>query len=171
MCLNVADRFRILILFDRPFQVGDRVEFGGHYGDVTMIGLRSVKLQTLDDNTITVPNNLFLTEISSSGNYGALEMQVAVTFHIGLDQNVNRAVELAEEATVTSRFIHLPRPIVVVVDQVIVDSYIALRLVVKAYVLDTQYEKAYSTDITLRVMQAFQDEGIAPPAVLHRQQP
>jgi len=158
----------ILILFDRPFQVGDRVEFDGHYGDITMIGLRSVKLQTLDDNTVTVPNNKFLTEISSSGNYGALEMQVSVTFYIGLDQDVKLASELIEEATATSRFIHLPRPIVVLVDQVIIENYIALRLVMKAYVLDTQYEKAFVTDITLRVMEVFREAGIDPPAVLHR---
>lgn len=159
----------ISILFDRPFQVGDRVEFGGYYGDITSIGLRSVKLQTLDDNTITIPNNRFLTDISSSGNYGALDMQVAVTFYIGLDQDVELATKLVEEATVTSRFVHLPRPITVVVDQVIIESYIAMRMVVKAYVLDTQFEKAYSTDVTLRVMEAFRKEGISPPAVLHRQ--
>lgn len=158
----------ILILFDRPFQVGDRIEFGGNYGDVTKIGLRSVQLQTLDDNTITIPNNKFLTDISSSGNYGELDMQVSATFYIGLDQNAQLATELVEEATATSRFIHLPRPIVVLVDQVIVESYIALRLTMKAYVLDTQYEKAFGTDITLRVMDAFREHGIHPPAVLHR---
>jgi small-conductance mechanosensitive channel len=42
----------ILIIADRPFQVGDRVSFGGYYGDVTSIGLRSVRLQTLDDKRL-----------------------------------------------------------------------------------------------------------------------
>ena len=32
----------LLVMFDRPFQVGDRVWFGGEYGDVLAIGLRSV---------------------------------------------------------------------------------------------------------------------------------
>lgn len=158
----------ILILFDRPFQVGDRVRIGAFYGDVTTIGLRSVKMQTLDDNTVTVPNNKFLTDVASCGNYGELDMMVAVTFYIGLDQDVKRATELVEEATVTSRFIHLPRPIVVLVEQVIVETYIALKLTMKAYVLDTQYEKAFASDITLRVMEAFREHEIGPPAVLHR---
>jgi len=161
----------VMILFDRPFQVGDRVDFGGHYGDVTLIGLRSVKLQTLDDNTVTIPNNIFLTDITSSGNYGELDMQVAVHFYIGLDQDARRATELVEEATAISKFVHLPRPIAIAVDQVIVESYIALRLTLRAYVLDTKYEKPFVTDITLRVMEAFREEGIDPPAVLHRTQP
>ena len=50
----------MMIMVDRPFQVGDRVTFGGEYGDITAIGLRSVRLQTLDDNTVTIPNNKFL---------------------------------------------------------------------------------------------------------------
>ena len=58
----------ILIIFDRPFQLGDRVTFGGEYGDVISIGLRSVKLRTLDDCTVTIPNNLFLSEVTSSAN-------------------------------------------------------------------------------------------------------
>ena len=45
------------------------------------------------------------------------------------------------EAAATSRYIYLNKPIVVLVSQVIVDSYVALRLQLKSYVLDTQYEK------------------------------
>jgi small-conductance mechanosensitive channel len=36
----------ITIMFDRPFQVGDRVEYAGQYGDIVKIGLRSVRMFT-----------------------------------------------------------------------------------------------------------------------------
>ena len=42
----------VTILFDRPFQVGDRVTYGGEYGDIIKIGLRSVRMSTLDHNII-----------------------------------------------------------------------------------------------------------------------
>jgi len=155
-------------MLDRPFQVGDRVSFGGQYGDITAIGLRSVKLLTLDDNTVTIPNNRFTTDITSCGNYGAPDMQVVIDFHIGMNQDVHRARELIREATVTSRYVYLPKPIIVNVSQVIIDSYIALRVKLKAYVLDTKYEKGFETDVTLRVLEAFSENGIQPPAVLHR---
>jgi len=124
----------VMIMLDRPFQVGDRVSFGGQYGDITAIGLRSVKLLTLDDNTVTIPNNRFTTDITSCGNYGAPDMQVVIDFHIGMNQDVHRARELIREATVTSRYVYLPKPIIVNVSQVIIDSYIALRVKLKAYV-------------------------------------
>jgi hypothetical protein len=45
---------------------------------------------------------------------------------------------------------------------------VALKLVLKAYVLDTQYEKAFETDVNLRVLHAFRERGLQPPAILHR---
>ena len=52
----------ITIMIDVPFQVGDRVNFNGHYGDITAIGLRSVRMQTLSDDVVTIPNNKFLSD-------------------------------------------------------------------------------------------------------------
>jgi small-conductance mechanosensitive channel len=158
----------IVIMVDRPFQVGDRISFGGQYGDVTAIGLRSVRVQTLDDNTVTIPNNKFINDITSNGNYGALDMQVVMDFHVGVDQDVGRARSIVNEAAVTSRYVYLPKPVVVLVSQVIVDNYVAVRLRLKSYVLDTKYEKAFETDVNLRVLGAFREHGIMPPAVLHR---
>lgn len=158
----------IMIMVDRPFQVGDRVSFGGQYGDITAIGLRSVRLQTLDDNTVTIPNNKFLNEITSNGNYGALDMQVVMDFYIGPDQAVRRARELVTECAVSSRYVFLEKPVVVLVNQVISDNYVAVRLRLKAYVLDTRFEKVFETDVNLRVMDAFAGAGIQAPAILFR---
>ncbi len=158
----------IMIMVDRPFQVGDRISFGGEYGDITAIGLRSVRLQTLADNTVTIPNNKFLSDITSNGNYGALDMQCEMDFFIAPDQNVRRARELAAECAVSSRYTFLEKPVVVLVNQVITENYLAVRLRVKAYVLDTRYEKLFETDVNMRVMDAFAEEGILAPAIMVR---
>jgi len=156
----------VLIIFDRPFQLGDRVTFGGEYGDVISIGLRSVKLRTLDDCTVTIPNNLFLSEVTSSGNSGHLEMQTVVDFYIGLDQDINRARELVREAAATSRYIYLPNPISVLAWQEPLDGCISMKMRLKAYVLDTKYEKDFQTDIMLRAHRSFAEHAILPPTVL-----
>ena len=160
----------IMIMVDRPFQVGDRVSFGGEYGDITAIGLRSVRMQTLDDNTVTIPNNKFISEMTSCGNYGALDMQIGIDFYAGVDQDIELAARLVKECAVSSRFTYLPKPVVVLVSQVIMDSYVAVRLRLKLYVLDTQYEKALESDVSVRVLSAFREHSILPPAMLHREQ-
>lgn len=158
----------VTIMFDRPFQVGDRVQYAGEYGDITAIGLRSVRMQTLDDNTVTIPNNKILTDVTSCGNYGALDMQVSVDFFVGLDQDIDLAERLISEGMLTSRYVFLEKPVVVIMKQVIKDDYVALQMRAKGYVLDTKYEKAFETDVTKRVLLAFREHGIQPPAVLHR---
>lgn len=158
----------ITIMFDRPFQVGDRVEYAGQYGDIVAIGLRSVRMNTLDHNVVTIPNNKVLTDVTSCGNYGALEMQVPMDFYVGVDQDVRLACELVREACLTSRYVYLDRDVPVLAKQVVVDSHVAYAIKARPYVLDTKYEKAFETDVHLSVREAFLEHGIQPPAVLHR---
>lgn len=158
----------VTIMFDRPFQVGDRVAYAGEYGDITKIGLRSVQMLTLDHNVVTIPNNKILTDVTASGNYGALEMQVAMDFHIGLDQDARLAIELVREACLASPYIFLARPVPVEAKQAIFQDYVALVLKARPYVFDYQYEKSFETDVHLRVLEAFRARDIMPPAILHR---
>lgn len=158
----------VTIMFDRPFQVGDRVAYAGQYGDIEEIGLRSIRMNTLDHNVVTIPNNKVLTDVISCGNYGALEMQVAMDFYVGADQDIRLARELIKEACLTSRYVYLERPVPVLAKQVIVQNYVAFHLKARPYVLDTKYEKPFETDVHLRVHEAFRDHGILPPALLHR---
>ncbi|MCP3698322.1 MAG: mechanosensitive ion channel [Aliivibrio sp.] len=155
----------LTVMIDRPFQVGDRVTFEGHYGDIVTIGLRSVRMQTLTDDIITIPNNKFLNDVVVSGNYGALDMQVVIPFYIGMDQDINTARDIIQEAASSSRYIHLPKPVVVLVKQTITDNYLAIELTCKAYVVDIKLEKLFETDITLRVMQEFRKSNILPPRI------
>lgn len=155
----------VIVMIDRPFQVGDRVSFGGEYGDITAIGLRSVRLQTLDDNTVTIPNSKFLSEMTSSGNYGALDMQVVMDFYIAADQDIDMARTIINEAALSSRYAFLAKPVVILVNQWVTDHLSGVRLRLKAYVLDTRHEKAFETDVNLRVLRAFQERSISAPQI------
>ncbi|NMP15257.1 mechanosensitive ion channel domain-containing protein [Thalassotalea sp. Y01] len=160
----------IIIMFDRPFQVGDRVLFGGEYGDIIAIGLRSVKMNTLDDNVVTIPNNIFLNQLTSCGNYGELDMQVAITFHIGVNEDLAKAQGIIRECAALSKFAYLNKPINVLISQVLTNNFIAYKLTLKVYVLDTKYEKALETDITLRVNEEFRSANILAPTMVVKNQ-
>jgi len=158
----------ITIIFDRPFQVGDRVAYGGEYGDIIQIGLRSVRMNTLDHNVITIPNNKVFTDVTSSGNYGALEMQCPMDFYIGVDQDAPLASEIIREACLSSPYIFFDMPVPVLAKQVILQDYMAFHLKARPYVFDCKYEKPFETDVHFRVLEAFRKHGIKPPAILHR---
>ena len=153
----------ITILFDRPFRVGDRVTFGNHYGEICSIGLRSVRLRTLDDSIVTIPNNRFLTEVVVSANAGELDMQVVIDFYVAPDTDISEAKRIVYEGVRTSSYVFLEKPVVVLVSDMILQGYVTTRLRAKAYVLDVRYEKHFETDVTERVKLGFASAGIAAP--------
>jgi len=153
----------ILILFDRPFQVGDRVQFGGTYGEVKEIGLRVVRITTLDDNEVSIPNNKFLTDVVACGNSGALDMMVVVTFYIAITEDFELAKLIAYEACVTSRYVYLAKPVQVEMKDSVEGNHYVTLLTCKAYVIDVRYEEAFATDITQRVKRGFKKHKISYP--------
>lgn len=61
---NIAKDFGsgLILVFERPIQVGDFVEFGQFQGTVEHIGARSTEIKTLDKISIIVPNSRFLEQ-------------------------------------------------------------------------------------------------------------
>tara|TARA_R110002012_G_scaffold313731_2_gene525665 strand:+ start:18054 stop:18896 length:843 start_codon:yes stop_codon:yes gene_type:complete len=155
----------ITIMFDRPFQVGDRVEYAGQYGDIVKIGLRSIRMNTLDHNVITIPNNKVLTDVASSANYGALEMQVPMDFYIATDQDVDLATTLVQEACLTSPYVYLGRPSPFFIKQAIQGNFVLIHIKVRPYVFDSKFEKSFESDVHLRVIRAFRDHHISAPTI------
>lgn len=153
----------LILLFDRPFQVGDRVTFDGHYGEIQTIGLRAVRLLTLDDSVVTIPNSRFITDVVSSGNSGELFMMIEINFHLGIEADLNRARQLLYEITVTSPYIFLKKPVVILFSEVESSRQLAMQLKVKCYVIDVRFEKALQTDIFVRGSEALRIHKISRP--------
>lgn len=154
----------IIILLDRPFMVGDRVQVGEYYGEIKEIGLRSVRLVTLDDNMVSIPNNKFLTDEVASGNWGALDMMIVIPFHVEIHTDVALAKTLIREALITSKYVYLEKPVAIVTEEAVVPALgICVKLYAKAYVFDCRYEKPFQTEVVERVHKAFRDAGISQP--------
>lgn len=160
----------ILILLDQPFRVGDWISFGGYYGEVKEIGLRTVRIVTLDDNLVSIPTNKFLTDSVASGNAGALHMMIVMDFFIAIDSDFATAKDLAYKATVTSKYVYLDKPVVVLLSDEITDAGYATKVRIKAYVIDTRYEKRFVSDVTERVKQTFREADIPTPFLAYRRE-
>lgn len=154
----------ISILVNKPFQVGDRINFGGYYGEVKEIGMRTVRLVTLDDNLVSIPSNKFLTEPVASANAGELDCMVVMNFFVSPNNDHKRVKEIVEEAVLASKYLYLGKPVIVLVNNRLVDQGIlVVEFVAKAYVFDMRFEKAFASDVTERVLAAFRKDGIRFP--------
>jgi small-conductance mechanosensitive channel len=106
----------ILILFDRPFRVGDMIKVDSHYGEVTHIGLRMCRIHTFEDSIITLPNGIFLNTAVSNSNSGELVEQVFVEFTLPGNVAVRDIKELMLEAAMCSPYVYRIKPVVVLVE-------------------------------------------------------
>ncbi len=155
----------ISILTNKPFQVGDRIAFGGFYGEVTEIGLRTVRLVTLDDNLVTIPSNKFLTEAVASANAGALDCMVVMDFHILPSADHKLAKQIVADALMASKYLYLGKPFTVLLSTFVAGGTgrMLVQVRAKAYVYDARHEKTFASDVTERVLSAFREQNIRMP--------
>lgn len=71
-----------LILTDRPFTKGDRIQIGEYLGEVVDIGLRSTKIETLDHTLVIIPNEKIIS--NEVINYALPDLRLKVKVPIGV---------------------------------------------------------------------------------------
>lgn len=154
----------IMILFDRPFQVGDKIEAGQHYGEVVKIGLRSTRIVTPDDSLVSIPNGDIMTQPVLNSNAGEPNCQVVAEIYLPITIDTERVRQIATEAAQVSKYIFLDKPIAVLFFNEVKErrSYFKMRL--KAYVMDIRYEFAFKSDMTELVMKELLQQKIISPS-------
>ena len=151
----------LIVVFDKPFQVGDKISVGGTYGEVVSIGLRSTRIVTADDDLVTVPNSQVVQEQVANANAGQLNCQVVTDLYLPGRVDERRAKEIAFDAAVTSKYVFLDKPIEVFIEDQFRTTFVT-HVKVRAYVLDPRFEFLLRSDITERARDGFRVAGLAP---------
>jgi len=169
----------LVILVDRPYQLGDRVKIGDAYGEIDHIGLRSTKLTTPDDTRVTIPNADILSGKAWNANSGVPDCQVVTDLFLPHDADPAEAMEIGYEAAYSSPYLLLSKPVVVLLQDRFQDGPFTM-VRVKAYVYDHRFEPRLQSDITLRAKAEFLKRGMllrwnrhdwAPSSAALRQNP
>ena len=91
----------LIIMFERPISVGDRVDVGGIEGDVIEISIRSTKIRTMNNTSIIVPNTKFVENDVINFSHGdptfRLHIIVGVSYSSDLDTVLKALTEIAED--------------------------------------------------------------------------
>jgi small-conductance mechanosensitive channel len=156
----------ILLIIDRPFEVGDRIEVwsapanSATWGDVIDIGLRATKIRTTDNIVIVIPNNVIMTR--DIINYTTIKDDIRVRIPIGIsyDADVKKAKELITSVSLEMDWVlRDPKPMVVV--KSFGDS--AVNLEARVWIRDPRKRIHTISHITDRVKEVFQEQGIEIP--------
>jgi small-conductance mechanosensitive channel len=152
----------LVVLGDRPFQLGDRVRIGAAYGEIDHVGLRSTKLTTPDDTRVTIPNADVLTQQVFNSNSGIPDALVVTDLYLPADTDADEAMRIGAEAAYTSPYAYLNKPVTVLVAHGF-DRRPYLRVRVKAYVFDHRFEPQMQSNITARAQEEFRRLGMLAP--------
>ncbi|WP_128904522.1 mechanosensitive ion channel family protein [Halorubrum amylolyticum] len=150
-----------VLMFSRPFDVGDWVEIGDHEGTVTEISIMSTRLRSFDGEVITLPNDTVRSGSiidRSRRNRLRIEIEVGVDY----DTDVDRAAAVIEEAVAeTEDVAAMPEPNAVT--KRFADSAVVLGL--RYWIRNPSMRKRWRTQTAAMnaIKAALEDEGIVIP--------
>ena len=86
----------VMIFLDRPFEIGERINFQGYDGVIEEIGFRTTRLRTLTGHLVTIPNGSITNEpVENIGRrpYIRRTMNIGITYDTPREK-IEQAVEI-----------------------------------------------------------------------------
>jgi small conductance mechanosensitive channel len=115
----------IFIFTDKPFRIGDWIEWGDSSGVVEDISLRVTRVRTFDNELLTVPNGVLMSDVVKNP-VAKSQLRLKFVFGIGYDDDIDRAAEIiVEEAKAHAGILDDPGPSVRLVE--LGDSSVGLQ--------------------------------------------
>ncbi|MCG6910961.1 MAG: mechanosensitive ion channel family protein [Deltaproteobacteria bacterium] len=156
----------VLLIIDRPFEVGDRIEVwrapagSASWGDVIDIGLRATKIRTTDNIVIIIPNNEIMTR--DIVNYTIINTKIRVRINVGIayDADLTLAKDTVLQVAAEIDWIAKdPAPKVVVRN--FGESSVELQL--RVWIPDARRRMDTISEVTDRIKTRFDEKGIEIP--------
>ena len=151
----------LVLMFSRPFEIGDWVEVGEKDGIVTDITIVNTRLQTFDGEYVMLPNDYVgSSEVVNRSRKGRLRLHVEVGVDYGTD--VDHAMDVAKDAMSTvDDILTVPRPQVAL--KSLDDSAVVLDLRFWIDKPSARRQWRAQTAVISAVKRAFEAEGVKIP--------
>jgi small-conductance mechanosensitive channel len=159
---NITSNFvaGLILLFERPIKVGDRVTVGGIEGDVMDINIRSTTVRSLNNIDIIVPNSEFVSSQVVNWSHGdrkiRLDIEVGVSYNSDLDTVLRSLKEVALE---NQEILRDPEPDVHLRE--FGDSSWNMRL--RIWIDNPKRHPVVRSDINCAIVRKFRENGVEIP--------
>ena len=151
----------IMIMLDKPFQVGQRIVVDGHDGTVENIGFRSSRVRTLTGHLVTIPNEKMAgTNIENIGRRPSIRRRTDITITYDTPPaKVEKALFLIREILKDHEGMHPDFPPRVFFNEF---NSASLNIIMIYWYHPPNYWDflAFNENVNLRIMRAFEAEGI-----------
>ncbi|MBI3802250.1 MAG: mechanosensitive ion channel [Nitrospirae bacterium] len=159
---NIASNFvaGIILLFERPIKIGDRISVGDITGDVYQIKIRSTTILTPDNIAIIVPNSDFVASRVINWSYEDPRVRLHLIVGVAYRSDVTRVTSLLLQAARVNRQV-LQHPEPEVTFHAFGDS--ALQFQLSFWVEEPKSGPRSLSDLRYQIHRLFQENGIEMP--------
>lgn len=159
---NVTSNFisGIILLFERPIKVGDRIIVGESEGDVEEINIRATKIRSLDNISIIVPNNEFISNRVTNWSHEDPKVRININVGVSYDSNLEKVLQsLKEVAQENPQVLKKPEPEVLLLE--FGDSSWNMRL--RVWIEDPKKHWYIRSDLNCAIVKKFRENNIEIP--------
>lgn len=158
---NIINNFvsGLILLFERPIQVGDGVQIGDILGEVRRIGIRSSTVRTYDGAEVIVPNASLIADRVTNWTRSDRTRRIVIDLGVGYGSDPRRVLALLlDVAKEHPRVLVQPEPLALFMG--FGDSALNFRL----QVWSSQDEwMSIRSDLHVRIYTALEEAGISIP--------
>jgi potassium efflux system protein len=158
---NIFNNFisGLILLFERPVQVGDVVQVNDVWGTVMKITVRSTVVQTFDNASLIIPNSDMISNQVTNWSFKDPRLRRTITVGVAYGSDIGLVREtLLEVARAHPKVLKIPRPDVLFAD--FADSALTFKLRFWSSIDD--FLKA-ETDIRFEIDRLFRERKIEMP--------
>ena len=160
---NVTNNFisGLIILFERPIKVGDRIEVGDIVGNVLNIAARATTIITNDNISVIVPNSEFIS--STVINWSHNDRMIRFRYPVGVAYKENPEVVkniILEVVNENEGVLKDPEP------DVLFDSYgdSSINFILRVWTIEyTARPKLLRSQLYYEIFKKFREQGIEIP--------
>jgi small-conductance mechanosensitive channel len=150
----------MILLFERPVQVGDTVELGSVHGEVRRIGIRSSTVRTFDGAEVVVPNSKLVSESFVNWTLSDRQRRIEIPVGVAYGTDPERVIELLESvARARPEFLTEPPPTVLF--HRLGES--SLDFLVRVWAPDSDTSRILQGQLLLDIHRALREAGIEIP--------
>ncbi|EHJ92634.1 mechanosensitive ion channel family protein [Vreelandella boliviensis] len=139
-----------------PYRPGDWVQIGDTYGEVKHVGLRTVDIQTPDDDLVYVPHLKLWDHAVYNANNGGASLQCVASFYLHPEHEAGWVRKALRDVALTSAYLKFDQPIIVVAEEKPWGTHYRIR----AYPVDPRQQFLFITDLTLRGKKVLSAAGV-----------
>jgi len=160
---NITNNFvsGIIILFERPIKVGDRIEVGDVYGDVVNISMRSTTVVTNDNIAIIVPNSDFISTKVINWSYTDRNVRSNIPLGVSYGSDPEKVKKLLLEVADKNEWVlKNPKPDVLFTEFADSSLNFSLRVWTREYI---NRPKVLKSDLYFEIFKKFKENKIEIP--------